>query len=81
MSPYAILLSLNLKYNMTVFVDRRCWNNLAKYFSLDRGRERVGVLEDSFCQTDIENMTKDMVRYTGDKEEPNRIEEDLLAMR
>ena len=81
MSPYAILLSLHLKYNMTVFVDRRCWDNLDKYFSLEMGRERVGVLEDSYCQTDIDNMTKDMVRYTGDKEEPNRIEEDLLAMR
>ena len=81
MSPYCVLLLLNLKYDMKVMVDKKAWNNLDKYFTLEMGRKRVGVLEDNYWQQDIDNMKENMLHYRGSKEDPNSLERDFLEMR
>lgn len=80
MTPYSILLCLKLKHKMKIAIDRATVDSLNKYFLLP-SLDKFEILEDSYCEDDIENMKKHMELYTENNNEPQKLEPDLIGMR
>jgi len=75
MTPYTLMMVFQEKHGLNVMVDKQIKEWITRYFNLPNS-EKIPVLEEYFCQKDLDSIKRHMVNYT--KNDPQLTETHLL---